>query len=259
MEEKIFLNKTIEAKPFYLSSVEIIIPFYNEQAKVINLVNDIFNTVQKNRYIITLVDDGSVNKSFVEQLQKKKVEGLRFLKNDKCKGFGASVNNALNNPFRKDIPFVAILHSDVRVQDQNWLFNLGQSLAIMKENNVKMVSAMTDNPTVDSSDLKAKKGQTREDKILEDSFLPMYCVLANRELFNRVGFLHECPYAGVETEEFAIRMEKSGYKQGVCGKSWVQHEGRGTLKQLDKNKKAQEILLNVRSQFDEIYKNNQQA
>jgi GT2 family glycosyltransferase len=258
VEEKIFLNKNIETKPFHLSSVEIIIPFHNEQAKVINLINDIFNTVQKNKYVITLVDDGSINKSFVEQLQKKKVEGLRFLRNDKCKGFGASVNNALKNPFREDIPFVAILHSDVRLQDQNWLFNLGQSLYVMKENDVKMVSSMTDNPTVDFASLKAKKGEMREDSILTDGFLPMYCVLANRELFKRVGFLHECPYAGVETEEFAIRMAKNGYKQGVCGKSWVHHEGSGTLRQLNKNKKAQEILRNVRNQFDEVYKNNKQ-
>jgi hypothetical protein len=36
----------------------------------------------------------------------------------------------------------------------------------------------------------------------------MYCVLANRNLFSQVGLLSECPYAGIEAEEFASRMKK---------------------------------------------------
>ena len=255
MADKVFLTSSIQTKPFLMSSVEIIIPFHNAQSKVINLTEDIFATVQKNKYLITLVDDGSANKDFVEQIKGKKIEGLRILRHDVCKGFGASVNYALKNPFRNDIPFVAILHSDIRIYDMNWLFNLGQTLSVMKEHGVKMVSALTNNPLVENDLLKANRNEKRNDVILSDGFLPMYCVLANRELFKRVGFLHECPYAGVEVEEYAIRMAKLGYKQGVCGKSWVEHEGKGSLSQYAENKKVQEILRNTRFQFDEVYKN----
>ena len=258
MDDKVFLTKPIENKPFYMSSVEIIIPFHNLQAKVVSLLEDIFATVQKNRYLVTLVDDGSINKNFLEQLRSKKIDGVRALRLEKCKGFGAAVNYALKNPFRSDIPFVAILHSDVRIQDQNWLFNLGQSLNEMKSDGIKMVSALTDNPTVDNNLLKSKRGEIKKDAVLQEGFLPMYCVLANRELFNRIGLFVECPYAGVETEEFAIRMLKNGYKQGICGKSWVQHEGGMTLAQYEKDKKVQEILRNTRKQFDEVYGNQVQ-
>jgi GT2 family glycosyltransferase len=255
MTDKVFVAKTIESKPFYMSPVEIIIPFHNEQAKVISLINDIFITVQKNRYLITLVDDGSVNKDFTKELEKKKIPGLRFLNHDDCKGFGASVNTALKNPFSNQIPFVAILHSDVRIRDQNWLFNLGQTLSSLKQTGVKMISSLTDNPVVENEFLKASHGEKKKDHVLTDGFLPMYCVLSHRDLFNRVGFLKEYPYAGGEVEDFAQRMKKMGFKQGVCGSSWVQHEGRGTLSQFAKNKKVQEILRNVENERNKEYKN----
>ena len=126
MEEKVLVLNPIERKPFQMSSVEIIIPFHDEHAKVLNLVNDIFSSVASNKYLITLVDDGSRNQSFVQQLKSKKIPGLRFLGHSANKGFGAAVNTALKNPFNAKIPFVAIMHSDVRVSDINWLFNLAR-------------------------------------------------------------------------------------------------------------------------------------
>lgn len=255
MDEKIFFTKEISAKPFQMSSVEIIIPFHNQQSRVINLINDIFNTVSSNRYVITLVDDGSKNKKFIDQLQTKKTQGLRFLKHDKCKGFAASVNNALSNPFRKDIPFVAILHSDIRIKDQNWLFNLGSALNDMKRDGVKMVSAMTNNPCADVPQLKGSWGKEADNTVLSEGFLPMYCVIANRELFKRIGLLAEFPYAGVETEEFSYRMKKNGFKQAVCGKSWVEHAGRASISAYDEDSKVQEMLRKAREQFEERTKN----
>mgnify|MGYP006277214783 CR=1 FL=1 len=248
MSEKVFVAKPIEAKPFLMSAVEIIIPFHNEQAKVVDLMNDIFMTVQKNRYLITLVDDGSGNKEFKSELEKRKLAGVRCLSHDNCRGFGAAVNTAIKNPFNKDINFILIMHSDVRVHDQNWLFNLGQSLAAMKDSGVKMISSLTDNPVVENDFLKSNKSEKKKDSVLLEGFLPMYTALCHRELFSRVGLLKEYPYAGVEVEEFANRMKSSGYKQAVCGSSWVQHEGRGTLAQFDKNNKIQEILRKARNE-----------
>lgn len=255
MTDKIFTTKPIEYKPFLMSAVEIVIPFHNQQSKVISLMNDIFLTVQKNRYLITLVDDGSSYKDFTQHLKDKKIQGVRYLKHDNCRGFGASINTALANPFRKDINYVVILHSDVRISDQNWLFNMGQSLATLKDSGVKMVSAMSDNPLVDEPALKSAKGTVKQDVILNGGFLPMYCVLAHRELFSRVGGFKEYPYAGIEVEEYATRMRRMNYLQAVCGKSWVSHEGRGTLSQFDDNKKVQEILRNARNDSSNTNKN----
>lgn len=249
MDEKIFVMNPIENKPFQMASVEVIIPFYDEHAKVLNLVNDIFSSVTSNKYLITLVDDGSKNQNFVQQLKSKKIPGLRFLSHKTNKGFGAAINTALKNPFNAKIPYIVIMHSDVRVQDLNWLFNLGLTLSKMKDKGIKMISPMTNNPLVAEQLLKGKHGERSDDKILTEGFLPMYCALANRQLFNKVGLLLECPYAGTEAEEFAWRMKKNGFFQGVCGASWVQHEGRGTLAKFDKSKKTQDLLKRIHDDF----------
>jgi GT2 family glycosyltransferase len=56
----------------------------------------------------------------------------------------------------------------------------------------------------------------------------------------------ECPYAGTEVEEFAWRMRKNGFTQGVCGSSWVHHDGGATLEKFKNNKKVREILRKTR-------------
>lgn len=249
MEEKVFVLNAIQQKPFHMAAVEIIIPFHEEHAKVLNVVNDIFATVTSNKYLITLVDDGSVNTNFVQQLKSKKIPGLRFLGHRTCKGFGAAINTALKNPFGKQLPYVLIAHSDIRIKDLNWLFELGSTLYRMKSKGTKMISPMTDNPQTNIEMLRGVHGEKREDKVLSDGFLPMYCALAHRQLFQKVGLFTECPYAGTEVEEFAWRMRKNGFTQGVCGKSWVEHEGRGTLKKFDKNKKVQDLLRKTHDDF----------
>jgi GT2 family glycosyltransferase len=246
MEEKVLVLNTIEQKPFQMSSVEIIIPFHDEHAKVLNLVNDIFATVATNRYLITLVDDGSANSSFVSQLKSKKIAGVRFLGHEKCKGFGAAVNTALKNPFNVNIPYVLIMHSDVRLHDLNWLFRLGTTLYNMKTKGVKMVTPLTNNPVADVPSLIGKHGEIGDDSVLSEGFIPMYCALAHRQLFQKVGLFMECPYAGTEVEEFAWRMRKNGFTQGVCGSSWVHHDGGATLEKFKNNKKVREILRKTR-------------
>ena len=48
----------------------------------------------------------------------------------------------------------------------------------------------------------------KQDYVLNDGFLPMYCVLAHRQLFKTVGPLAEYPYAGTEAEEYAYRIDE---------------------------------------------------
>ena len=37
-----------------------------------------------------------------------------------------------------------------------------------------------------------------------------------------------------EDEEFAFRMRKNGFNQGVCGTSWIHHDGGATIEELCK-------------------------
>lgn len=247
---KIFVNRKIENNPFYMAPVEIIIPFHGEQSRVAKLMESIFATVHTNRYLISLVDDGSLNKTFIKDIDKKKLPGVRCFRTDENKGFGAAVNLALNTPWSKKITWIAIMQSDVFAEENNWLSNMGETMNLLKNQGVKMVSPMTNNPMVESAVLTGQKSDRRPDVVLTEGYLPMYCVLAHRELFNKVGLLKECPYAGTEAEEFAVRMRMMGYKQAVCGTSWVNHTGGATLANFTENKKVQEILRKVKEEFD---------
>jgi GT2 family glycosyltransferase len=142
-----------------------------------------------------------------------------------------------------------IMQSDVFAEDNKWLYNMGETLNSLKDYGIKMVAPLTNNPMVDDDRLYGKKGEKKEDYVLKEGFLPMYCVMSHRELFKRVGFLKEYPYAGVEAEEYAYRMRAMGYKQAICGSSWVNHVGGATLSRFENNTKVQEILQKARDEF----------
>lgn len=251
---KIFINRKIERQLFHMAPVEIIIPFHGEQSHVSKLMDSIFQTVLTNKYLITLVDDGSENESFIKDIDNAKIPGVRCFKQEKQKGFGASINVALAKPWTaSQIPWVAIMHSDVFAEDNNWLINLGKTLIKLKSGGVKMVSSMTNNSTTDFDFLLGKKNEIKQDFILNKGFLPMYSVLAHRELFKRVGPFREFPYAGVEVEDYAKRMNQQGYKQAVCGSSWVNHVGSVTLNNFSKDDKAQKILRKAREEYESSF------
>jgi len=249
MEDKIFVKRSVTDQPFYMMPVEIIIPYHNQLTKVANLLNDIFSTVTTNRYLVTLVDDGSDNNTLPDQIKDRKLDGIRILSHAKCQGFGAAVNTALKNPFSDKIPYVLILHSDVGLRDLSWLQNLGTSLIKMKSDGVKMISPTTNNPVASYDCMKATNSLEKPDFILNNEYLPMYAALCHRELFSRVGLMTECPYAGTEVEEFADRMRKNNFRQAICGSSWVYHEGNASLSHFSKNKKIQEIISKTRQEY----------
>lgn len=248
MEQKVFVTRKLENNPFYMAPVEIIIPFNGEQTSVSKLMDSIFRTVHTNRYLITLVDDGSQNSAWIKEIEKAKLPGVRCLRQEEQKGFGSAVNLALKNPFNKNIIWVAVLHSDVDVQDNNWLSSLGECLNKLKGQGVKMVSPLTNNPGPQTL-FASKKGHPKQDLILDynkdkevPSYLPMYCFLSHRELFDRVGLFQEFPYCGLESQEFASRMLSKGYKQAIAGKSWVYHSGGATINRYKNDTKVQEII-----------------
>lgn len=226
-EIKIGLKRTYKIKPFHMFPVDIIIPFHNQYDKVTRLIENIIKTVHNNRYQITLVDDASLNKDYTKDLSK--LGFIKSFRHEEQLGFGAALRTGFKNTVQ---PWVLFMHSDVVPTDINWLCNLGECLIKWKDKGVKLVSARTNNPMGGDEKLKAEKG-TITDDIVSTDYLSLYCALCHRKLFEKInGFIKPYPYCNYEDEELFYRMKAYGFKQGISGKSWVNHEGGATVREI---------------------------
>lgn len=226
------MAKTYQASVGYSlkTTVDIIIPYHENYVGVKNLISSLFSTITI-PYQITLIDDGSENVHFGENFTKIKphpnLPEIKYIRNKKQLGFGACVNKGVANTSQ---PWIIVMHSDVEAQQGQWLINLMTSMNNLKKTGVKMISARSNNPVNGDSRLMASKIDINDDITLSDDYLPFYTILFHRQLIKAVGALKEYPYAGYEDEEFASRLRKKGFKQAICGSSWVYHEGGATIK-----------------------------
>lgn len=225
------IKANLSGSAFSRSPVDIIIPFHGEHKKVVSLVSSILRKVQSNPYQICLVDDASPNKFFIESL--KDMPQIFTLRLEERVGFSGALKAGFEATKQ---PWVIFMHSDCVVEDGNFMIEMGRSLLSYrgKGEKVKMVSARTNHAGEDVDPrLVGVKDNKTKDVILTDTFLPMYCTMCHRDLFKHVGgFLKSYPYYGYEDEEFAYRMRFYGFKQAICGRSWVFHEGGGTIDRL---------------------------
>ena len=220
---------------FSKAEVDIIIPFHGLYEKVYQVVESVLLVTRSNPYRIILVDDGSPNEHFIGSFKRRKFTTHRstkliMMRNSEQKGFGAAARTGYE---ASTAPWVVFLNSDCVIEDSNWLIEMGRSLINLREENVRMVSARTDNPGLTSLDLlKGDRTHKIQDVILkEGEYLPLYCFMCHRELFPRIkGFIKEYPYGWYEDEELAYRMNRFGFKQAISGQSWVHHEGAATIK-----------------------------
>jgi GT2 family glycosyltransferase len=117
------------------------------------------------------------------------------------------------------------MHSDCIVEDPQWMIEMGRSLLLPKDKNIKMVGPRSDKKNIDK--------ERANDVILKDDFLPLFCAMCHRELFSHIGgFIKN--YMKFESEELAYRMNYYGYKQAICGNSYIRHIGGCTYEPLIK-------------------------
>jgi GT2 family glycosyltransferase len=223
---KIEKKKPLTNNTFSLCRVDIIVPFHGEYNQVHTLVESILRHTWTNVYKIILVDDCSPNKDFLTVM--KEVQTVKTVRMEQHSGFGAAVNAGLR---ASENNYVCILHSDCEVRHPGWLSAMGETLLKMKQSGVKLVVARSDNPMSDIPELRAAKNEHRED-LVADQPLPLYCSLAHRELFRRVGMMPEYPYAWYEDEFLFWKMKQLGFRQAISGRSWVHHEGQVTINSL---------------------------
>ena len=231
-EDSKILKCKVSASSFSRCKVDIVIPFHGQYDKVSRLIYSIILSAKSNPYQITLVDDGSPNKKFsglFKDFDNKRPYGtepiLKFVKNENRLGFAQSLLVGYNATKQ---PWIMFMHSDCIVEDPQWMIEMGRSLLSLKDKKVRMVSPRCQKAVSGvTSKIVGKKGEKTGDYILQDGFLPLFCVMCHRDLFQHVGgFIKN--YPTYEDEEFAYRMNHFGYKQAICGGSFVHHEGGGT-------------------------------
>lgn len=223
-------NAVLANSLFSRSKVDIIIPFHGQYEKVRKLVASIIVGVKSNPYQITLVDDCSPNKNFGLDLNTLDPI-VSVIRNEKQLGFGGSINAGINHTKQ---PWILFLNSDCVVEQNNWMLEMGRSLINLKEKGVRVVTSRNNLSYDGCPDIiKGNKEDNVKDYILEEGFIPLFSFMCHRDLFKHIGgFIKEYPYGLYVDEEFAYRLNHYGYKQAICGKSWIYHEGGATFNYL---------------------------
>jgi GT2 family glycosyltransferase len=241
MPPKTFVSRPINDVSDFNYQVDIIVPFHGQYEKVTRLVESIYRCTRSNFFQLCLVDDCSLNEDYLIKVagniaktsdSRRIPNNLHPIRMPEQVGFASALKMGFE---RTESPFVCLMNSDCVVEDGGWLRALGEALLGLKEQGVRMVSPMTNNPVGGDPAQKGERSDFSHDHVIleDDSHLSMYCVLCHRQLFARCGgFLKEYPFGYYEDEEFAGRMRQHGFKQAVCRNSWVQHDGMSTINPL---------------------------
>ena len=225
-------------RDFSYSQVDIIVPFHGQYEHVTKLIESIYRTTRR-PFLLTLVDDASPNAQYLQNI--KDSTNVNCIRNEEQIGFGASLKVGFE---ATNFPWVVFMHSDCYIENPNWLNTLGESMMELKDQGVKMVSAVMDNPggadwihpkmKIEANLLQQNIPNTSlilPDIVLNENYcLPLVCALSHRDLYRHIGgFVKPYPYGWYEDVELSYRMRKHGFKQALCQKCWIKHKGQATI------------------------------
>ena len=222
--------------------VDIVIPFRDQNAQVLELLQSIFEKVRNPRCQIYLVDDASKNKSFISSFSK--TQDVHLIQFDKPVGFGAAVNEGVR---QTKSSVVCIMHSDTKVIEPNFLWNLCDDFYKLRNENIASICSVTNNAM--NSRLKfMQKNQSVSNapEKFVDTNSPFICTLINKQIFNILGGLPEYPLCWYEHELFGDKCKKAEFSQYYSNSSYIYHEGGSTITK----------LVNEKNSYMEILKNN---
>ena len=192
-----------------MKKVSIIIPIFNQLRMTIDCLRDVINTYGVETEII-VVDDGS--KEPISKAIPKMFPQVKVLTNETNMGFAKTVNKGIKAASHD---LICLLNNDTRLPKAGWLKTMVESM--------------------DEFDLTAPAGgrmdknwnyQPGEAKKRTDSFqfLPFWCILIKREVFDTVGLIPEdFSKALFEDVLFCYRAKKAGFKMCITEKTQVQH------------------------------------
>jgi len=229
---------------------DIIVPFHGCYQAVSNLVKTIFMYSSDILNKLILVDNGSENKEFA--LMYSDHPKIKIVRSEVNLGFGGGVNLGIKNAEKLT---VIIMHSDSYLSDKKSLHNLYNDFISLRNNNVAMMSAISDNPQVNEKILLRKSVVDENPIILKNDFIPMYGCILDLASWLACHGVPEFPLAWFEDEAFCFKLKNAEYNIAVSYRSFIGHKGSLTIKSLvEKNKRNLEIMKSNIQLFNKIRK-----
>src|SRR5581483_3940546 len=120
--------------------IDIIIPFYKQYNLLVECLESITRSTFGIFYTITLVDDCSPNKEFIDYLKKNKLKDtpIQCLHLTERQGFSVALHKGFESTSN---PLVCFMHVDCKVEQSDWLLQMVKSMSNLKSQGVKLISS----------------------------------------------------------------------------------------------------------------------
>lgn len=216
------------------SYTSIIIPVYNQLHKTKQCVESIRASVQKGKYELILIDNGS-NDGTAEWLDGQC--DIQVISNQENRGFAVACNQGMRIARGTEI---LLLQNDALVMG-DWLEGLQKIL--YSQGKIGAVG-----PVFFGGYLEQKPSLAREYGTIDElkvfaakmaglpitaknvMFISSLCMLVKREILDCVGELDEQFSPGyMEDMDYSFRILKAGYRLAVAENVFIYHEGGGTF------------------------------
>lgn len=243
-------NSAKNVKFKYISPpVDIIIPFHKQYHLVGECLRSLITKTLGQIFTITVIDDCSPVPNFLEKLEKEKLKNIpiQYIRLPEHKGYGTALKEGFDKTRN---PWICFMHADTIINQTDLFLNMINTMQSLKDKGIKLVSAKTNDGGTGAYDERIiGTKEACDDKIAEEA-LPLVCSLVHRDLFKNIGgFIKQYPYFGYEEEELFWRMKLHGFKQAVCGKAFVHHEGGTAVKELLTDPKIKETVENNKKTY----------
>lgn len=236
--EKKSYDSFVKIHPKVEKIVDIIVPYHGCYQSVSKLITSIFSHAHDFVNKLILVDNGSENKEF--GLIYSEHPKIKIVRSEQNLGFGGGINLGIKNAERL---IVIVMHSDAYISDKKSLQNLYKDFLSLRNQNVALMSAVSNNPQVNEKILSRKTSLDENPIILNNDFVPMYGCILDVAAWHSCQGVPEFPLAWFEDEAFCHKLMNIKYKIGVSYRSFIGHQGSLTVKNIvEKNKKNLEIM-----------------
>ncbi|HEC64293.1 MAG TPA: glycosyltransferase family 2 protein, partial [bacterium] len=184
-------------------------------------------------------DDGSYDTRFA-RIWKKLYPTIQVLQNKKNSGFAKAVNLGIKNATGD---LILLLNNDCHMDNASWLTTMVNTL----ENDKLDMTA----PAGGRMNKKWEYIDEVRTKGVEFTYLPGFCLLIKREVFDKIGNIPEYFGAGFwEDNLFCYRAKRAGFKLGISENVGINHLPHSTFKEAGIDIRKQylgnrEMFLNI--------------